>query len=114
MVGKRLNANKKWFLGDVLIDEVNEYKYFGVYFSRTLTFNHYIEKYLKENFEKKLNYIIRVLGEHGDFNRFNFGCALWISVIRPSIAHACGLWYPRQNPNVRQLAVQSRKSYNKL
>lgn len=32
----------------------------------------HIENYLKENFEKKLNYTIRVLGEHGDFNRFYF------------------------------------------
>ena len=31
---------------------------------------------------------------HGDFNRLNFGDALWNSVIRPSLTHACAVWMP--------------------
>ena len=48
---------------------------------------------MKENIEKKLNGMIRILGQHGNFNRIEFGNALWNSVIRPSIAHGCAIWF---------------------
>jgi hypothetical protein len=63
--------------GGDLIEEVNEYKYLGVYFSRSLKFNYHINSYVKENADQKLNYCIRILGEHGNFNRLSFGDALW-------------------------------------
>ena len=69
------------------IDETDNYKYLGVYLSRNL-------KYLKENLENKLNGMVRILGRHGDFNRVEFGNALWTSVIRPCIAHGCSIWLP--------------------
>jgi hypothetical protein len=40
---------------------VNEYKYLGVYFSRSLKFNYHINSYVKENADHKLNYCIRIL-----------------------------------------------------
>ena len=67
------------------IDETDNYKYLGVYLSRNL-------KYLKENLENKLNGMVRILGRHGDFNRVEFGNALWTPVIRPCIAHGCSIW----------------------
>ena len=94
ITGKKLDRNKQWFLGGNVIDEVNEYKYLGVFFSRSLKFSYHIEQYLKESFNKTLHYTIRVLGEHGDFNRINFGDALWTSVIRPSITYGCAVWFP--------------------
>jgi hypothetical protein len=62
--------------------------------SRNLKPTHHILKYLKENLENKLNGMVRILGKHGDFNRVEFGNALWTSVIRPCIAHGCSMWRP--------------------
>ena len=36
----------------------------------------------------------QILGEHGNFNRISFGDSLWTSIIRPSIAHGCAVWFP--------------------
>jgi hypothetical protein len=47
--------------------------YLGVYLSRSLKFNYHINSYVKENADQKLNYCIRILGEHGNFNRLSFG-----------------------------------------
>ena len=38
--------------------------------------------------------MIKLLGEHGTFNRISFCDALWNSVLRPSISHGCALWMP--------------------
>ena len=46
VVGKRVNRSKQWKLGSDLIEEVNEYKYLGVYFSRSLKFNYHINSYV--------------------------------------------------------------------
>jgi hypothetical protein len=62
--------------------------------SRNLKPTHHILKYLKENLENKLNGMVRILGKHGEFNRVEFGNALWTSVIRPCIAHGCSIWLP--------------------
>ena len=50
--------------------------------------SYHINCFLKENVENKFNYIIKLLGEHGSFNRISFGYALWKYIIRPSIDHA--------------------------
>ncbi len=94
VVGKRINNNSTWKLGDESIEEVNEYTYLGYFVSRTLKSNFHICNFLKEKADKQLNYMIRVLEEHGDFNRLNFGDALWNSFIRPSLTHACAVWMP--------------------
>ena len=36
----------------------------------------------------------RILGEHGNFNIISFGDSLWTSIIHPSIAHDCAVWFP--------------------
>jgi hypothetical protein len=36
----------------------------------------------------------RILGEHDNFNQISFGDSLWTSIIRPSIAHGCAVWFP--------------------
>ena len=103
VVGKRVDKSKKWVLGDKLIEEANEYKYLGVFFSRSLKFTYHIESYLKDNFRKKLNYMTRILAEHGSFNRFNFGDSLWMYVIRPSIAHGCATWMPTADSSLSMI-----------
>ena len=71
----RVNRSKQWKLGSDLIEEINEYKYLGVYFSRSLKFNYHINSYVKENADQKFNYCLRILGEHRHFNRLSFGDA---------------------------------------
>ena len=41
-----------------------------------------------------MNYLIRILGEHGNFNRVNLEEGLWKNVIRPSLTHVCAVWMP--------------------
>ena len=94
VIGQRVDKNKLWRLGNSLIEEKEEYKYLGIYFSRNLKVTHHITKYLKENIENKLNGMLRILGKHGNFNRIEFGNAIWNSVIRPAIAHGCSVWFP--------------------
>jgi hypothetical protein len=53
-----------------------------------------VNSFLKEKADKQLNCLIRLLGEHSDFNRINFGESLWNSVMRPSLTHACAVWMP--------------------
>jgi hypothetical protein len=49
------------------------------------------------------NYIIKLLGEHGSFNRISFGNALWKYIICPSIAHDCEGYIPSSNTNIASL-----------
>ena len=49
---------------------------------------------LKGKADKQLNCLIRLLGEHSDFNRIDFGESLLNSVVRPSLTHACPVWMP--------------------
>jgi len=90
VICKRID-HKELSLGSDVLKETNEYKFLGVYFFRSLSFSYHINCYLKENFEKKYNYIIKLLGEHGSFNRISFGDALWKYIIHPSIAHGCAV-----------------------
>ena len=38
--------------------------------------------------------MIRILGKHGNINRIEFGSALWNSVLRPTAAHVCSVFFP--------------------
>ena len=85
VIGKRLDKNKEWKLGNSMLIETNDNTYLGVYFSRSLSFSYHINCYLKEKFERKFIYMIKLLGEHGTFNRISFGDALWNSVHPPTV-----------------------------
>ena len=53
-----------------------------------------------------------ILGEHGNFNRISFGCSLWTSVLRPSIAHDCAVRFPStisSAQNIESLQFQAGK-----
>ena len=52
VIGKRIDHNKEWSLGRDVLKKTNEYKYIGVYLSRSLSFSYHIKCYLK-----KYNYI---------------------------------------------------------
>ena len=94
VIGKRLDKGNEWKMGNSILIETNDYKYLGVYFSRSLSFSYHINCYLKENFERKFNYMIKLLWEHGTFNRTSFDDVMWNSVLRPSISHGCAVWMP--------------------
>ena len=103
VIGKGIDNNKERSLGSDVLKETNEYKYLGIQFSRSLSFSYHINCYLKENFVKKYNYIIKLLGGHGSFNRISFGDALWKYIICPSIAHGCAVWIPSFNASIASL-----------
>ena len=44
--------------------------------------------HIKDNIDDILNGMIRILGKHGNFNRIEFGRALWNSVLY------CLIWFP--------------------
>jgi hypothetical protein len=94
VVGKHIDKSNKWVLEDTYTEETNEYKYLGVYFSRSLKPTQHIGNHIKDNIDNKLNGMIRILGKHGNFNRIEFGSALWNSVLRPTAAHGRSVWFP--------------------
>jgi hypothetical protein len=61
VIGKKIGKLKRWDLWNDQIEETNVYKYLGVYFSRSLQFTYHIETFIKENVQKKLNYMTRIL-----------------------------------------------------
>ena len=48
---------------------------------------------------------MKLLGEHGSFNRISFGDALWKSIIRPSIAHGWTVSILSSNASIESLRV---------
>ena len=72
VIGNNLNKNSSWVLGNENIDEVTEYKYLGHFINRSMKSNYHINTYLKSKSENQMNYQMRILGEHGDFNRVHF------------------------------------------
>jgi hypothetical protein len=94
-VGKRLDKNKKWVLGDLLLSETNEYKYLGVYISRNLRDSYHVNTCLKEKGKKMKGLIQSILSGHLNVNRTEFGDVLWHSVARSGLAHGCGVWFER-------------------
>ena len=96
VMGKKPRETLKWRLGNETIDETTEYKYMylGCFINRSLKSNFHVNNYLKDKAENNINYLIRILGEHGDFNRINFGTSLWNSILRPSLTHASAVWMP--------------------
>jgi hypothetical protein len=56
--------------------------------------------------------MIRILGKHGNFNGNECGSALWNSVLRPTAAHGCSVWFPSsaaQNDLLESLQYQAAK-----
>jgi hypothetical protein len=81
------------------VGELNEYKYLGVYVTRTLKSNYHVQTYIKDNMDNKINFMSRILAEHGNLNRVEFGDALRNSILRPSISHCCGAWLTSSKEN---------------
>ena len=76
VVGRGIDREKVWKLGDNCIHKKTEYEYLGVYVTRTLKSNDHVQTYIKDNMDNKINFMFRILAEHGNFNRVEFGEAL--------------------------------------
>jgi hypothetical protein len=48
----------------------------------------------KEKCPEKTKLYDTNFGRTRNFNRISFGDSLWTSIIRPSIAHGCAVWFP--------------------
>jgi hypothetical protein len=59
VVGKRIDREKVWKLGDNCIHETKEYKYLGVYVT-TLKSNNHVQTYIKDNIDNKINVMSRI------------------------------------------------------
>ena len=71
----------------------------GVYVTRILKSNYHVQTYIKDNMDNTINFMSRILAEHSNLNRVEFGDALWNSVLRPSISHCCGAWLTSSKEN---------------
>jgi hypothetical protein len=74
---------------------------------------HLIKNYLAKSFnmDNKINFMSRILAEHGNLNRVELGDALWNSVLRPSISHCCGAWLTSSKENDDLLTHKSIKPF---
>ena len=88
VIGKRIDHYKEWSLSSAVLKETNECKLYRCIFF--LSFSYHINCNLKDNFEEKYNYLIKLFS----FNRISFDAALWKYIIRLSIAHGCVVWIP--------------------
>ena len=108
ITGQRINKTKIWKLGHLNLSEVYEYKYLGVYFSRSLKDNRHISN-LKTKFTKLNGYIASILSKHMDINRMEFGSSLWHNVVMPSLTYGCGVWF---NGTASDKQLLSSMQYN--
>ena len=93
VIGKRINKNKKWMIGDRSLSEVNVYKYLGVFISRNLKDSYHIKTCLKDKGRSLKGFINAILCKHMSVNRVEFGDVLWRTVAQPALAHGCGTWF---------------------
>jgi hypothetical protein len=59
-ISRRIDREKVWKLGDKCIHETDEYKYLGVYVTRTLKSNYHVQTYIKDNMDNTINFMSRI------------------------------------------------------
>ena len=92
ITGQRI-SNKKWQIGNKLLDETANYKYLGVIINRQIKDNNHILDLISSKCSKLESYTRYTLSKHSDINRVDFGNSLWHSAILPSLAHTSGTWF---------------------
>lgn len=91
VVGKRIDKQRLWQLGNDCILETNSYKYLGCIFNRTLSDHSHIQEVIKKG-NRIIGYIKSIIDGQDDFNRVYYGDLLWKSLALPSINFACAAW----------------------
>lgn len=93
VIGKRIDKMKIWRIGDLCIEEVNEYKYLGIYITRNLKDSYHIKSHLKHKLNKLKGFMAMTLSNHLDINRVDFGSTIWHSIIMPALTYGCSVWF---------------------
>ena len=93
IIGKRINKDYLWHLGNNCIKEVDTYKYLGVTFNRNLTDHNHIEEVIKKGY-RMIGYIKSIIEGQDDFNRVYYGDILWKNLGLSTINYASSVWMP--------------------
>ena len=90
LVGKR-KGGTSWKIGEKIMEEVEEFKDFGVWFNRKLCGNVHLEKMANkaEEWVGNVIWMSRVSGQV-EVVRGRMVCKL---IGRPSVEHAAGVWW---------------------
>ena len=96
IVGKRINVNRFWQLGNKCIGEVESYKYLGVTLSRNLNDHMHINEVIKKG-NRLIRYIKSIIDGQDDFKRVYYGDLLWKSVGLSSITYGSAVWVPNDS-----------------
>ena len=73
----------------------------------------HINSYIKEKKKEKINGLIRTLINHGDFNRIEFGSALWKSVPPSAMLVTFGFQpWQADTSSLESLQYQAAKAEN--
>ena len=91
IVGKRVNENREWKLGNNFIRETKEYKYLGVNFDRGLSDHTHVNDVIRKG-NRLIAYIKSIVNNHDDFNRVYYGNLLLRTVALTTINYACSVW----------------------
>ena len=102
VVGKRIDKDKLWKLGNRYISECDNYKYLGVYFSRNLSDHAHVNEVVKKG-NRISGYIKSVINSHDSFNRVYYGDILWKTLALPSINYACSVWTCGSKSDIDQI-----------
>ncbi|XP_071943982.1 uncharacterized protein [Antedon mediterranea] len=108
VVGKRINKDKEWKLGEKSIKEVNSYKYLGVYISSNMSEHSHYEHVIQKG-NRLIAYIKGIIANLDDFNRVYYGNILWKTIAIPSINYACSIWYnksKKDNEDLEKVQLQ--------
>ena len=80
IIGKRINKDKQWKMGDSYIVEAESYKYLGVIISRNLNDHKQFESVLKKG-NRLIAYIKSVINNFDNFSRVYYGDILWRTIV---------------------------------
>ena len=102
IVGKRVNENREWKLGNNFIRETKEYKYLGVNFDRSLSDHTHVNDVIRKG-NRLIAYIKSIVNNQDDFNRVYYGNLLWKTVALPTINYACSVWVCGSNSDIKRV-----------
>ena len=98
VIGRRI-SNKKWKLGNKMLEETSSYKYLGVIINSRLKDNTHIKDHVLSKASTAESSIRYNLAIHSDINRIQFGNTLWKQAVLPSLTHAGGVWFCESKTN---------------
>ena len=92
VIGKRVDCNKKWMLGNLEISECKTYKYLGVIISNSLSDSAHVKNAVKPKGSRLRGYLSSILSYHENISRVIFGNSIWKNIVLPSLTHGGAIW----------------------